>query len=306
MNARFTFVQLDWSDAAGESEVVVDNTQLAAHDLALVIQRNGQTVADSDALNVAALFGSREGVKMEFPAGGAYTAQVSAGLLQQTTVTNQPYRITITHYVYDPSEINDIAGLDQASQLKAYRMVYDRIMFTDQGSFRPNDALTRMELGRALMFAARVPQYIPNKPSFTDVTAATPDALFAESLRLEGVMGLDGASFGPSAQVSRLEQAVALVRALRMDAKAKSLANTNVTSGGQVLVDNAQIPAALRGYVQIALDKGLMEAFPAEVKQIAPGQFQALPGPRFEPTRIVKRAEFLSPATKLMSVMFGE
>ena len=34
---------------------------------------------------------------------------------------------------------------------------------------------------------------------------------------------------------------------------------------------------------------GLLEAFPAEVRQIAPGQFVALPGPRFEPETAVTR-----------------
>jgi serine protease AprX len=303
-NARFTMVQLDWDDAAGEKEVVIDNTQLVAHDLALVIKRNGQQVASSDSINLAALFGSREGVKMEFPSAGQYTAQVKAGTLQQTVLTTQPYTITVTHFIYDPTEVNDIANLDAASRLQAYRLVYDRLMLAEGGSFRPDDMLTRIELGRALMFGARVPQYIPTQPSFTDVSG--PAALVAESLKREGVMGINGTTFGPSAAVSRLDQAVALVRALRMDTQAKAKANTNVTSGGQVLTDNAQIPSELRGYVQIALDKGLMEAFPSEVKQTGPGQFVVLPGPRFEPARNVKRSEFLNPASKLLNIMFGE
>jgi serine protease AprX len=106
--------------------------------------------------------------------------------------------------------------------------------------------------------------------------------------------------------VSRLEQAVALVRALRLDAQARSRANTNVTVNGQALVDNAQIPGALRGYVQIAIDRGVMQAFPAELREIAPGQYQAIPGPRFEPARIVKRAEFIDPMLKVIGIMFGE
>ena len=179
-------------------------------------------------------------------------------------------------------------------------------MFTNGGSFRPEAELTRIELARALMFGARVPQFIPNQPSFADLAVGSPEALIAESLRREGVMGKDAGAFGPSAPVSRVEQAVALVRALRLDAQAKALANSNVTSGGQVLIDNAEIPGNLRGYVQIAIDKGLMEAFPAEVRQIGPGQFQALPGPRFEPSGIVKRSQFLHPATRLINLMFGE
>ena len=57
--------------------------------------------------------------------------------------------------------------------------------------------------------------------------------MFAESLRKEGVMGLTGSTFGGGTTVNRLEEAVALVRALRMDAQAKGLANTTVTFGTQ-------------------------------------------------------------------------
>jgi len=56
------------------------------------------------------------------------------------------------------------------------------------------------------------------------------------------------------------------------------------------LTDNTQIPGPLRGYVQIAINKGLFEAFPAEVRQIAPGQFIVVPGPRFEPATTISRA----------------
>ena len=55
------------------------------------------------------------------------------------------------------------------------------------------------------------------------------------------------------------------------------------------MVDNSQIPADLRGYVQIAIDKGFLEVYPAEIRQIGPGQFQALPGPRVEPNGTLTR-----------------
>lgn len=62
-----------------------------------------------------------------------------------------------------------------------------------------------------------------------------------------------------------------------------------MTSGGQPLTDNSSIPSEWRGYVQVALDLGLMEAFPAQVIEVAPGQFVALPGPRFEPSSTLTR-----------------
>jgi hypothetical protein len=58
--------------------------------------------------------------------------------------------------------------------------------------------------------------------------------------------------------------------------------------------------------VQIALDLGLMQAFPAEVRQTGPGQFVAVPGPRFEPTTLAKRSAFAASVSKLIAEMFGE
>jgi serine protease AprX len=305
-NARFTFVQLDWDGAVGEQELVIDNTNVAINDLALTVRRGSQQVAASDEINLAALFGSREAVKIEFPAEGTYTASVSSGLAGFGQPLDQSYRITVTHYLYYPNQVPDLTGLDDATRINALRLVYDRIMSADGGAFRPADALTRKELARAVMLGARVMQYLPAKPSFTDIAANTPEALIAESLKREGVMGLDGSAFGPAASVNRLEEAVALVRALRLDAQAKALANTTVTSGGQPLIDNAQIPGALRGYVQLAIDRGVLQAFPAEIREIAPGQYQAIPGPRFEPARIVKRADFINPMVKVINILFGE
>ncbi|HEX8285509.1 MAG TPA: S8 family serine peptidase [Pyrinomonadaceae bacterium] len=305
-NARFTFIQLDWGSAVGEGEVVLDNTRLAISDLRLTVLKDGQTVATGDAINLGALFGARESVKLEFPGPGEYTVRVSAGLAGLGVLAEQPYTVTTRHYLYNPSEVGDVAALDSATRTNVLRLVYDRVMAADGGLFRPEDVLTRGEMGRALMLGARVPQYIPNSPSFTDVAEGTPDALFAESLRKEGVMGTVGTVFAPTAQVNRLAQAQAMVRALRLDKEAKALAGTTVTVGGKALTDNADIPSAQRGYVQLALDRGLLQAYPAQIKQVAPGQFVALPGPRFEPSTAVKRGEFVPAMTKLIALMFGE
>src|SRR5205085_2316628 len=240
------------------------------------------------------------------PAAGAYTAQVSGGLAGLAQPVDQPYRLKVTHFVYDPNQVADMASLDDATRAKALRLVYDRVMFADGGVFRPADPLTRIELARAVMFGARVMQYLPAQPSFVDLTPGSPESLVVESLKREGVMGLDGATFGPGAQVARLELAVALVRAMRLDTQARALAGTNVTSNGQVLVDNSQIPGPLRGYVQLALDRGVLEALPAELREVAPGQYQAVPGPRFEPATAVKRGDFLNPMLKVINLMFGE
>jgi serine protease AprX len=59
--------------------------------------------------------------------------------------------------------------------------------------------------------------------------------------------------------------AVALVKALGLDAAAQAKAGSDVTANynGQAVVvsDESGIPANLRGYVQIALDKGILNAY---------------------------------------------
>jgi hypothetical protein len=280
---------------------------LVAQDLGLTITKDGQTVAESDHINLAGFYGAREGVKIEFPAAGTYTATVSASIAGFGAPADQPFTVTVNNYTYNPAQVGDISSLDATARKNALRLVYDRIMLASNNQFRPNDTLKRIELGRALMFSSHVMQYMPDLPSFSDLPANSPELLIAESLKREGVMGNDsGPLFGPTTNVNRLEAAVALVRALRMDAQARALANTNVTFGGQVLSDNAQIPGALRGYVQIALDKGFFQAFPAEVRQDSLGHFTVVPGPRFESATVVKRSDFLAPATRLLALIFGE
>lgn len=306
-NNRFAFVELNWGAAAGENEVVVDNTNMIAQDLALTIQKDGQTVGSADTINLSGFFGAREGVKLEFPAPGTYTATITSGLVGLGQPADQPFTLKVDNYTFDPAQISDLNGLGPAARQQALRLIYDRVMLASGSQFRPDDPLTRIELARALMFSAHVMQYVPNSPSFSDIAVNTPDQLIAESLKREGVMGTDtGTTFGPAAQLNRLETAVALVRALRLDSQARALANGDVKSGGQTIIDNAQIPGPWRGYVQIAIDQGLLQAFPAEVRQDAPGHFIAIPGPRFEPATVVKRCDFISPATKLLQIIFGE
>ena len=102
-------------------------------------------------------------------------------------------------------------------------------------------------------------------------------------------MSADGATFNPAASISRLDLAVAFIRALGLDAEAKAKANSTITYQGQTVIESAQIPGELRGYVQLAIDKGFLEVYPAEVRQTPTG-FVAIPGPRVEPNAAVTRA----------------
>ena len=195
--------------------------------------------------------------------------------------------------------IADIQGHPDQAAIEA--AIKNRLIDTfPDGTFRPNSTVTREDLARTLALNTSLRQTLGSTPKFTDTAGDL--RLFAEYATARGSTNRDfdftptgmisasGTSFNPAGSVNRLDLAVALVKALGHDAEARALANTSVTSNGTVLSDNAQIPGSLRGYVQIAIDKGLFEVFPAEVRQIAPGQFVAIPGPRFEPATTVSRA----------------
>ncbi|MCA1577676.1 MAG: S8 family serine peptidase [Acidobacteria bacterium] len=195
--------------------------------------------------------------------------------------------------------IADIQGHPQRAAIEA--ALKSRLIDTfADGTFRPDSTVTREDLARSLALNTSLRQTLGSTPKFIDVSGDL--RLFAEYATARGSTNRDfdftptgmiaasGTSFNPAGLVNRLDLAVALVKALGHDAAARALANTTVTANGTALSDNAQIPGSLRGYVQIAINKGLFEVFPAEVREIAPGQFVVIPGPRFEPATTVSRA----------------
>ena len=209
--------------------------------------------------------------------------------------------ITQTRYLLPA--ITDIQGhaLQSSIETALRRRLIDT--FAD-GTFRPNSIVTRDELARSLSVNSSMRQSLNATPKFFDVSGdllGIAEGVTARGSTLRdldfvptGMIAFSGTSFNPGGSVNRLDLAVALVKALGHDAEARALANTTVTSGGTALSDNTQIPGSLRGYAQIAINLGLFEAFPSEVRQIAPGQFIVVPGPRFEPATTVTRATLAS------------
>ncbi len=221
---------------------------------------------------------------------------------QPTTVTGVIVRRRLR-----PEVLADIQGHTLQAVINDALKARKMDSFAD-GTFRPDTGVTREDLARVLSLATPLRQTLGASPRFTDVTAdfapiAEAVAAGGGTLRdldftSAGLLGTSGASFNPGGSISRLDLAVAFVRALGLDAQARQLAGSTVTSGGTPVIENNQIPSALRGYVQIAIDKGLLEVYPAEVRQTGPGQFVALPGPRVEPGVVVTRAQLAAKVLK--------
>ncbi|WP_026692144.1 S8 family serine peptidase [Peribacillus kribbensis] len=144
------------------------------------------------------------------------------------------------------------------------------------GTFKPSSLLTRSELSRYLVMGAEIRQSLPaaGQNSFTDVEAA--DLPFAEATVAKGsafrdqqqiqkgvILAKGPGKFAPKDGVTRAELAYSLVQSLGLQKDAENFT-------GQVTVqykderinieDAGNIPAELKGYVQLALDLNILNA----------------------------------------------
>jgi serine protease AprX len=218
--------------------------------------------------------------------GVAYPGEVKSIIKQK--------RLTISPAIADIQ--------DNAAQAEIELGIINRRIDTlTDGLFHPDAAVTREDFARSLALNVPLRQTLGAAPKFTDVSAdfrPIAEAITSNGSTLrdwnfapQGLISASGSTFNPTATITRVDLAVALVRALGLDSEAKAKANTAVIdpTTGQPVIENAQIPGALRGYVQIAIDKGFLEVYQASVEQ-TPAGYVAKPGPRVEPNATVTRA----------------
>lgn len=262
----------------------------------------------STAIEYPVIGSDKREIVVQNPEAGTWTIEIrgARGLTAAQQVSSPiqvaapgPVDGNVTQTRYILPTITDIDGnpLQSAIETALKLRLIDTL---SDGKFRPDWNVTRADLARSLALNTTLRQVLGSTPKFTDVSgdlrslseyvtangSTNRDFDFVPT----GMVSSSGSLFYPKENVTRLDLAVAFVKAIGRDSEAKALANTTVTSDGTPITDNSQIPGALRGYVQLALDKGLFETFPAEVRQTSPGKFVVLPGPRFEPASTVTRA----------------
>lgn len=185
------------------------------------------------------------------------------------------------------------------------------------GLFHPDEPLKRSDLAKYLVMGASVRQYLPfdGQPSFTDLSTAQKAYPFAEaaiarggalrdlSQSQDGVMNLWGGQFHPNDSVTRLSLAYSLVQSLALQDQARSFSGelTAFYMGQRIPLDDAgQIPANLRGYVQLALDRGVINAR-FKVTQ-GPYDLQPTMHAYFDPNTVVTRAAYAVAAGRYLSL----
>jgi serine protease AprX len=181
------------------------------------------------------------------------------------------------------------------------------------GTFGPDAPLLRQELAQFLVMGAGVRQAI-GSPVFTDAVA-TGFAPYARAVAASGAALKDREGFAPglvrlqngqfngTGTVNRAELAYSLVGALGLHGVASGYTgDVFATFDGEriKLSDSNAIPSALRGYVQLALDAGLLNARFA----LAQGPFDLEPtvSASFSPGETVTRGAYAVAAVRLLDV----
>ena len=211
--------------------------------------------------------------------------------------------------------LNDVANhpARQAIEFAVSNRLVDG--YSDK-NFRPDQNLKRSELAQYLVMGSSVRQHLPfdHKPSSTDVGETSALYPFVESALARGgalrdlaqgqaaVMGTANGSFLPNGNVTRVSLAYSLVQSLALQPQAQAFTGslTAFYDGKRIPVDDAaQIAPSLRGYVQLALDQGLLNAR-FTVTQ-GPYDLQPTLHAYFDPTKVVTRAAFAVAAGRYLA-----
>jgi len=216
--------------------------------------------------------------------------------------------------------LNDIAGNPAENSIQI--AVSERLIdgFSDK-SFRPSQGLTRAQLADYLVMGAGIRQFLPTDGTrtFTDVGASL--VPFAEAAASRGAALRDVLQatrgvmlpkapglFAPNDTVRRVDIAYALVQSLGLEqvALSKNGQVPTVLYNGQriPLDDAAQIPAGLEGYVQVALDLNVLNAFFSLVQ--GPYDLQPTIHATFQPLKTETRADYAVDVTRFFFTFFAD
>lgn len=241
----------------------------SVNDLALSIyDPSGNLVAQSNAINLPGLTGRSERVNVHLPSAGTWRVKVANSLPLGTAQSfNGVLQLGRAQY----GRMNDVQSLNASVRNDIYQSVRSFAMWPMGSKFRGGSAVTRADMAAALVLGARIPQYLPATASYSDVRDNFTMS-FVESAQAnpDGALFIDtsSGSFRPNDNVTRLAAVVALVRAAGLRSEAEGM-NLPLT-----FLDAATIPAELRGYVSVAVSKGLLSS-----------------GLLFQPQNSVSRAE---------------
>lgn len=191
--------------------------------------------------------------------------------------------------------------------------VSEELVDANADGFKPNETLTRQELADFLTLGAGIRQSnLATTSAFNDVSgqySAAINAVNSQGAALRNtaqnqapVLTGSASSFNPEQAVDRTQVAYSLVQSLALQPLAESFSG-DITAIFQdqrvVLADQAEIPAELKGYVQLALDLGILNAH-FDIQQ-GPYDLEPTIIANFNGDNVVTRADYAVAATRFFN-----
>jgi serine protease AprX len=184
----------------------------------------------------------------------AISFKTGSGLFEQAFEMRQETAVAVL------VAYQDVSGLAPPDLDRVTRAVSLHVLDGRGDRFDPDVALSRADLARSLALTAGVPQRVPSRNTFPDV--GSKDAAFPFVETVAGARAARilmespaGRPFRPKDAVSRLDFTQAVVRAAGLQEEAQARAGEALG-----LADESAIPAGLRGYVAVALERGLIDS----------------------------------------------
>lgn len=188
--------------------------------------------------------------------------------------------------------------------------------FNDR-KYKPDKPLERIELAEFLVMGAGIRQDSSEFQDFTDVSldmlpfvqavSSNGAALKDKSYSTEGVLLPTGdGRFSPKGQITRAELAYSLVQSLGLQEEARTIKSSDITVQYEdervTIKDSSDIPSHLRGYVQLALDLNILNAY-FDIEQ-GPYDLDPTVTAVFSPNQVVTRGDYAVAITRFYETYF--
>ncbi|GHA78370.1 hypothetical protein GCM10007389_35580 [Pontibacter akesuensis] len=243
------------------------------------------------------------GVAIASPEAGTWTAEISGlnGVAFPEKISGVINKMTAA----GTSGLNDIAGHPAEASIKM--AVSSRLADgLAGGGYKPDELLKRIDMADYLMMGEGIRQFLPVNGAFTmtdvrdrnllvESIVAKGGALRDQEHKFNGIM-LPAApgKFAPTGKVSRAEVAYSLVQALGLQnfaVERNGKTPTVAVDGKSYPIEDAKdIPAGLEGYVSVALELNLINAYYSVTQ--GPYDLQPTLHATFKPLQDVTRADF--------------
>ncbi|WP_162055400.1 S8/S53 family peptidase [Pontibacter pamirensis] len=243
------------------------------------------------------------GVAVASPEAGTWTAEISG--LNGVAFPEQIKGVVNMMTAAGTTGLNDITGHPAEASIKmaVSARLADGLA---GGAYKPDELLKRIDLADYLMMGEGIRQFLPVDGSFT-LTDMKERNLLAESIVAKGgalrdiehkfagvMLPAAAGKFSPNGKVNRAELTYSLVQSLGLQEFALErngkTPTVEVSGKSYPVEDAAEIPAGLEGYVSVALELNLINAYFSLTQ--GPYDLEPTLHATFKPLQDVTRADF--------------